>query len=247
MDFGSILQTFLVGLVAGFINILAAGGSAISVPFLIFLGLEPGIANGTNRVPILCQCFSACLAYRKKVSINYKKAFLYGLLMIPGSLAGVWMVAQVPSKTLQHILAVVVGIVALLTLLPSKKAKTTTKPSKKKELLFYFSLILLSLYGGFLQIGLGFIFIAIFRYFTNASFVEISSYKAFVILIYFIPLIFAFESKSLIHWPSALYMSAGNISGAWIASKLAIAKGDRIIKFALAFALVLIMLKTFLG
>jgi hypothetical protein len=44
-----------VGFVVGFINTIAGGASLISLPFLIFLGLPPAVANGTNRVAIVVQ------------------------------------------------------------------------------------------------------------------------------------------------------------------------------------------------
>ena len=46
---------FISGLIAGVINTLAGGGSLLTLPILIFSGLPPNIANGTNRVGILIQ------------------------------------------------------------------------------------------------------------------------------------------------------------------------------------------------
>jgi len=43
------------GLVAGFLNVLAGGGSLLALPAMIFLGLPPSTANGTNRIAILAQ------------------------------------------------------------------------------------------------------------------------------------------------------------------------------------------------
>ena len=45
----------LVGFIAGVINVVAGGGSLLTLPMLIFLGLPPNIANGTNRIAIIIQ------------------------------------------------------------------------------------------------------------------------------------------------------------------------------------------------
>ena len=50
---------FVVGFVAAVINVIAAGGSFLTLPLLLFLGLPAGVANGTNRVGVLAQNVSA--------------------------------------------------------------------------------------------------------------------------------------------------------------------------------------------
>ena len=51
----NIIAVLSIGAGAGFINILAGGGSFLTLPLLIFLGLPPNLANGTNRLAILMQ------------------------------------------------------------------------------------------------------------------------------------------------------------------------------------------------
>ena len=50
------------GAVAGYVNVVAGGGSLLTVPLLIFLGLPETVANGTSRVAILTQSISATYA-----------------------------------------------------------------------------------------------------------------------------------------------------------------------------------------
>ena len=61
-----LLLLVLIGFVAGVINILAGGGSLLTLPMLIFLGLPPSIANGTNRVAILIQNVFSISGFRSK-------------------------------------------------------------------------------------------------------------------------------------------------------------------------------------
>ena len=49
----------LAGLAGGFINVMAGGGSVITVPVMIMLGVQGPVANGTNRIPILAQNIAA--------------------------------------------------------------------------------------------------------------------------------------------------------------------------------------------
>ncbi|MDT8288000.1 MAG: hypothetical protein RQ748_12895, partial [Elusimicrobiales bacterium] len=54
-DVWAYLLLFVAGLVAGTLNVIAGGGSFLTLPLLIFLGLPPTVANGTNRVGIFLQ------------------------------------------------------------------------------------------------------------------------------------------------------------------------------------------------
>ena len=61
-----VLILIVSGFIAGVINTLAGGGSLLTLPILIFLGLPPGVANGTNRIGILMQSISGTLGYKSK-------------------------------------------------------------------------------------------------------------------------------------------------------------------------------------
>ena len=56
----------VIGFLAGVINTLAGGGSLFTLPALIFLGLPPQVANGTNRIAIVVQSLRGKLGYRSK-------------------------------------------------------------------------------------------------------------------------------------------------------------------------------------
>ncbi len=57
---------FVVGITTGIINTLAGGGSLLTLPVLIFMGLPSHVANGTNRIAIVLQSFIGTLGYRSK-------------------------------------------------------------------------------------------------------------------------------------------------------------------------------------
>ena len=73
-DLLSLVLLFFTGVLAGVINVMAGGGSSIVLPVLIFLGIDPTVANGTNRVAILFQNFFATLSFRKEGVADIKPA-----------------------------------------------------------------------------------------------------------------------------------------------------------------------------
>ena len=77
MNDNSMLYLVLLGFASGFINMFAGGGSMLVVPFLIFLGLPPHVANATNRVAILLQNIVSTATFRQKKILNLKRIILY--------------------------------------------------------------------------------------------------------------------------------------------------------------------------
>jgi len=79
MEIWHIPVVFIAGVIAGLINTLAGGGSLLSLPILIFLGLPTAVANGTNRIAIITQCLFAVVGFKRKGVSNFKLSFLLSL------------------------------------------------------------------------------------------------------------------------------------------------------------------------
>ncbi len=78
------LILFIVGLIAGTLNVIAGGGSLLSLPVMIFLGLPPTVANGTNRVAILIQNIGAAWSFHQRGLLSRE----WLLMAIPPALLG---------------------------------------------------------------------------------------------------------------------------------------------------------------
>ena len=86
---GGYLLLFAAGLIAGVLNVIAGGGSFLTLPILMFLGLPPGVANGTNRVGILLQNVGAVWSFEKHGVLDWRYLFLAA---VPATLDSVrWM------------------------------------------------------------------------------------------------------------------------------------------------------------
>lgn len=88
MNDNSMLYLVLLGFASGFINMFAGGGSMLVVPFLIFLGLPPHVANATNRVAILLQNIVSTATFRQKKILNFKTDYPLLLPTTLGSILG---------------------------------------------------------------------------------------------------------------------------------------------------------------
>ena len=228
---------FFTGLVAGFINVMAGGGSTLTLPVLIFLGLDGALANGTNRLAILIQNLVAVYGFRKNKLSAFKTSAYYALTTLPGAVLGAFAAVQLDDFWFKKILGVVIVFVIATLALPKPKEKNSAvTPSKK--LFLYLSLFGAGFYGGFIQAGVGFILMASLFYFGGLNLIKVNMHKVFVVFIYTIPAFLIFVFSGNVDWLLGFVLAVGNGLGGWIAARLSVKKGEKIIRTVLMIVLI---------
>jgi len=82
------ISTYFVGLLAGIMNTLAGGGSMLTLPMLMFLGLDANIANATNRIAIFFQNLVAVTSFEKKGVKAFRISLPLGTVAAAGAILG---------------------------------------------------------------------------------------------------------------------------------------------------------------
>jgi hypothetical protein len=114
-----------VGILSGFLNVVAGGGSLITLPTMIFMGLPPNVANATNRVAILLQNIFAIRKFNKAGLVDGKYSIYLGLAAIPGAILGALLAVDIKGELFAKILSIVMIVVGIAILMgKSKKEKT---------------------------------------------------------------------------------------------------------------------------
>lgn len=237
-----ILLLLGLGLVSGFINVVAGGGSVLTIPALIFIGLEASVANGTNRIAILVQSGTAVIALWSEVKNNLKLYFQLAMLTIPGSIAGAFLAINVSNKFLEVIIGIVMILVIITIVYPVKKVKNP-EPEKTLSLKVQISLILAGIYGGFLQIGIGFVLMAIFHRLMKYDLVRVNIMKVFVVSIFTLPALLIFILNGKVVLLPGLFLALGNAVGAWLSAKISLKRGEKFVRFFLIVAVILMSLQ----
>ncbi|MFZ1281387.1 MAG: sulfite exporter TauE/SafE family protein, partial [Ignavibacteriaceae bacterium] len=149
-DIYGIIILFVVGAIAAFINVNAGGGSSLTLPVLIFLGLDPTVANGTNRVAILFQNVSAVYSFKKEKFYELKNSLILSALTLPGAIIGAITAVQISDELFEKILGVIMIFIIITMLLPKKKSeKTVSKFTIDWKIVV--AMIVVGFYGAFLQ------------------------------------------------------------------------------------------------
>ncbi len=237
-----LILLFLAGAVASFINMMAGGGSMITIGVMILLGIEPVVANGTNRIGVLVGTTSGALAFKSEKFTDVRQSLILGLCAVPGAIIGSLYSVQIDNTLFTRILAVVMIMLLVTMFIPKKKQKDIAEKAKASTLI-YPAMFIVGLYGGFIQVGVGFILMAFLRHLMSYDLLRTNMHKVFVVLIYTIPVLLVFGINGKIDWYYAIVMSFGNALGSWFSVKLAIKKGEKVVKIVLAIAIVLMSAK----
>lgn len=234
-----------VGFAVGFINTVAGGGSLLSLPTLIFLGLPPATANGTNRVAIVIQNAMATAGFKSKGISTYPFNIYLGISAFLGAIIGAYIAVDIDDETFNRILAIVMMAVVLIIIFKPKmriddiQERLTGKYLWIAIIVFFF----FGIYGGFINAGLGFLTILFLHYFNHMSLVRSNATKVVVVLIYMLSALAVFAYNDKVDWKLGLILAIGNGSGAWFASRFSVNKGDGFIKTFLVIAVVLMAIK----
>ncbi|MCY6482897.1 sulfite exporter TauE/SafE family protein [Clostridium aestuarii] len=243
-----LLMVLAAGVVAGFINTLAGGGSLLTMPLLIFLGLPSVVANGTNRVALMVQNIVAVTNFKKKGYFDIKFSLMLGIPAIIGSIVGAKIAIKLPDEVFNKILGVIMIIVVIFIIwqpqkrIASMKKELTKKHKALASIVFFF----VGIYGGLVQAGTGFIVIISLTLITGFSLVKINSLKVFVIAMYMVSALLVFIVNGKVDWLLGLTLAVGNGLGGYIGSNFAVKKGDKYIRIVL-FVAVLLMAGKLLG
>ncbi len=235
---------FVVGLIAGVLNVLAGGGSLLTLPLLIFMGLPGAMANGTNRIAIFCQNIFAIRGFRKRGMLPLQLA----LLCTPPALLGSWLGANLAisldDQLFKRILALIMlGVLIFTAVDPMKRFRQEEVIfGPLRKLILVVSFFGVGVYGGFVQAGVGFLVItALLAH--GLDLVRINAIKVFVIFAYTFIALGVFISHGQINYLLGFALAAGNAIGGMLGPRLAVAKGHDWIKKVVTLTVAVFALK----
>ena len=153
MEYLNLLLLFGMGILVGFINVNAGGGSSLTLPTLIFMMGDSALANGTNRVAILFQNVFAVASFRKRQFHEFGLSGKYALFTLPGAILGSIMATRISSVLFERILGGVLIFIVVSMFFSRSYSKENRQVEGHKNWLIYPALVGIGFYGGFLQIG----------------------------------------------------------------------------------------------
>jgi uncharacterized membrane protein YfcA len=236
-----------VGVAAGIINTLAAGGSLLTLPVLMALGLSPNMANGTNRIAIFLQNVVGVRQFHKEKVMDFPSGFRVGIPAAAGAIAGAFIAVNLNDEVMKLAIAGVMILVFFLILL--KPNRWINSHEEHPPIPYWVQVIvffLVGIYGGFIQAGVGFFLLTSLVLGSGFELVKANSLKLFVILLYTpLALLIFFLHKDVNLWVG-LVLAVGNMTGAWIGTKIAVKWGAVFIRYVVLVAILIASTKLIL-
>ena len=222
---------FVLGAVVSLINSIAGGGSTLSLPIMIFLGMPATVANGTNRIGLIIGNCSSAYNLMKHGYLN-KKIFLQLLLpTIVGTCIGVFFLVRIGDKMFQAILAVVICLVVVMSNLRKDiLGKPPASPPEKLTWKGAVGFACISIYGCIVQVGVGFVQIFGLTRYTGLEPIRVNALKNALTNVFLIVSTTALGIAGKIDWPIAIVMAAGAWLGGYCGSFLQRKKGNKFIQ-----------------
>lgn len=237
------LALFAAGLVSGTVNVIAGGGSFLTLPVLIFLGLPPGVANGTNRLSILMQNVSAVPTFRRHGVLDLADLAWSALPATLGAVGGALLALRVPDDDFRRVLAILMVTLSLGSLWQPRRRKAEHGPPKALLAAAFFAI---GIYGGFIQAGVGFLVLAV----TTAAGLDLVRGNALKVTtaLCFTVLPFAiFVADDKVVWLPGLVLGTGSLLGGWAGARLTILKGHAWVRGVVTVTILLFAAKLWLA
>jgi len=225
----------LAGLAAGIINTLAGGGSLLTLPVLIFMGLPPHVANGTNRIGIVIQALVGTAGYRSKGVSTYPFNVYLGIAAFFGSLIGAQIAMDIRGDLFNRILAIIMLIVVAIIVFKPKTNDTSLPERLTGKYLVYaiIGFFFIGIYGGFINAGIGFIIMLFLNNVNRLSLIKTNATKVALVFIYTLGALALFAWNDAVDWGLGFVLAAGSSLGAWWSSRWSVDKGEGVIKIAM--------------
>lgn len=231
---------FGLGFITAPINVGAGGGSTLTLPLLIFLGLDSPVANGSNRLAVLSQGLASIVSFRARKVSDLALSLQLSACTLPGAILGAWLAVDISNVWFNRILALVmIGVIATFFLPQPKASVAEGIEPRLPHWLIYPAMVAIGFYGGFIQAGVGFLIMAAMRNILGMDLVRVNMHKVTIVFVYTLPIMAIFWGTGNIHWLYAIALSLGAAAGGWWGAALSVEKGERWIRLVLIVAIVI--------
>jgi uncharacterized membrane protein YfcA len=234
-----------VGIVSGFLNTVAGGGSLLTVPVMVFMGISGPVANGTNRIAILAQSVAAIWTFARRGFSELRLSLSLAACSIPGAVIGALIGVRLEGVWFNRALALVMVAVMLLMHFDRGAAKQAADHAPTRRQLLWGHLLMLGVgfWGGFIQVGVGFIVMPVLNRVMGLDLVRTNMHKVFIIGAYTIAALLIFASQIELLWIIGIALAIGHAIGGYLGAHFSIRGGERLIRRVLNLVLVIFVIK----
>jgi len=232
------------GFFAGFINTVAGAGSALTLPVLMFSGVDAAVANATNRVAVVVQTVGGTMGFHQRGVRPWRDCLAVVPALTAGGLTGAWAALRISPFGLQGVFGGLFVVLAVLLLAkPRWLVPPTPEPGEARphartplaQLLFFAT----GVYGGFVQAGVGIPLLLLLVRFVGLDLVAGNAAKTVLTVTFTVAALLVFQGAGAIDWVRGVEVAFGSLLGSLVGVEAAIRLGVEHIRRAVVIGLLL--------
>lgn len=218
------IAVFVAALAAGAANAIAGGGSAISFPVLVFVGVPPVAANATSGVGLWPGSASAAWSYRSRIRRMGRRTRWLLLPAAAGGLLGAWLLIRLPPEWFGAVAPfLVMGAALSVAVEPLIDRPLGADPIGESDATLRTGMIVMfavAVYGGYFGAGMGLMMLTTLALLGIDDLQQANGIKNLLAVVLKLPAIAYFIAVGALRWDAALLMGAGALLGGWVAGHL---------------------------
>ena len=236
---------------AGMINSIAGGGTLITFPVLIWLGLDPKIANATSTVALWPGLFGGLFGYRRELENSSRILFRLGLTSVIGGAVGAWLLIFTPSPLFARLVPFLILFATLLFMAQgpiTRRFRVQPIVAEPKASWWIGAMVFQffsSMYGGYFGAGNGILMLAAMGILGLTDINRANGIKNFLGICINSIAVLSFALSRLVIWPVAFVMAGAALVGGYAGAHIAVRVRQVIIRraiVAIGFVITFVML-----
>jgi uncharacterized membrane protein YfcA len=222
------LMMIAAAFAAGVINSIAGGGTLITFPVLIWLGLDPKVANATSTVALWPGLFGGLFGYRRELENSSIILLRLGVTSVIGGAVGAWLLIWTPSPTFARLVPFLILFATILFMAQGQINQRLRLQSivAKPRALWWLGAIAFqffsAMYGGYFGAGNGILMLAALGVLGLHDINRANGIKNFLGICINSIAVISFAIMGLVVWPDALLMAGAALIGGYFGARMAV-------------------------
>ncbi|MBS1849489.1 MAG: sulfite exporter TauE/SafE family protein [Acidobacteria bacterium] len=216
---------FAAAFLAGAINSVAGGGTLISFPTLLWLGLPPIVANATSTVAIWPGNVGSIWGFRRELKRAEPRMRLACIPGAIGGLIGAILLRMTPGKLFEHLVPFLIlfAVVLFTVQAPIQRRLRLVHAHRSRGWLVigFLLLLLVGIYGGYFGAGATIMLLSILAILGMTDILEMNAVTSLISLCINGVASILFIVAKLVYWPYVLVMAVGALAGGYGAAGVA--------------------------
>jgi len=251
MPFVHAAAMMLAAFFAGVVNSIAGGGTLLTFPVLLWLGLDPKVANATSTVALWPGLFGGVFGYRREMDDSATILMRLGAISVVGGGVGAWLLIVTPSPTFAKLVPFLILFATVLFMMQgpvNRWLHLTASAESPNKSWWTFAIVVQffsAMYGGYFGAGNGIWMLAAMGLLGIHDIHRANGIKNFLGICINSVAVLAFSISHLVDWPLSLLMAVAALLGGYFGARTARGVGRVFIRrsiVVIGFVITIVML-----